>query len=788
MEEEKNNELKILREAKKIIKRKIPGFKEKLSIEEILNNPYICIMIQTALSSGDLSPEERFIIRKITRATYSFVEGKTIDKILSEVFEKEKETPTTINEIINKLKEKFGKNSEITDYDRKIHLLTFAYITAMEDGKFDEKEKFVNELAKKLKISEQEIKRVKTTVKNDFGVKGKKRTQGENIFRNIIKPKTELGAEYKGSKLKALIQMFNFIKDYKGLYSLSLTTLAIMSILHIANPLIIRHIVDNVFTELNLNIFFILLISFCMFGFGLRVISVVSRFISGRTKIKAVQLASKNLKDKVYNHLMHLPFNYYDKNKTGELISICTSDIKKVTQTFNNVNHQFVRILVTFSAAFISMMLLNPTLALLSICTFPITGLISVFFFRKESSTYKDYQEQEARLSTILQENLTGVRVVKAFARQKFEKEKFDKENNAKYKIGKTLMKIHALFWPITDIIGVIQLCISILVGSLMTISGEISLGTLIAVVQFLNMIIWPMKILGRLIVELGKASVSWKRINHYILDKEKEDIHKGLSPARKMKGAIEFKNINFSYEEGLQVLKNINLKIEAGDKVAIIGPTGSGKSTIINLLGRFYESNSGQILIDGIDIKDYAKAYLNDQIGLIHQEAFLFSKNLRENIAFARTESSDEEIYASAKAADIHDNIMDFPEKYNTLVGEKGVTLSGGQKQRTTMARTIIKDPAILILDDSLSAVDTETESRILSAMDKIMENRTSIIIAHRITSIRKANKIIVLDEGEIVQQGTHDELIKIDGIYKSIFTIQSKIEEEIEREVANV
>ncbi len=787
MMEENEKQTSIIREVKKVFKRKIPGFREKLSVDDIRKNPFIIVMIQTALSKGEISPEENFIIRKVTRAIFSFVSGKLIDEILPKAIEKEQQTPTSLFEIIALLKNKAKENQDISEYDHKIHLLTFAYIVAFEDGYLTMKEAFIKKLIEKLSLSKKEVSKVLKNVKENYIPGGQKRSG--NIFRNIVKPSTETPEEYKGSKLKALANMFNFIRDYKWLYIFSLIALAIMSLIQIVNPLIIRHIIDNVFVEKDYNVFLILLISFSLFAFGLRFVSVISRFISGLTGTKAIESATRDLKDKIYRHLVHLPFSFYDKNKTGELISICTSDINSVSKTFLNINSQFVRIVVSFLGAFISMIMMNWQLALLSICTFPIVMLISVFFFRKESSTYKGYQEQEARLSAVLQENLTGVRVVKAFARQQFEEEKFEKENSLKYKIGRTLMKIHAIFWPTTDIIGILQICIAIIVGSMMTLDGVITLGTMIAFVQFLFMIVWPMKMLGRMIVELGKASVSWKRLNYYILDKETEETHIGISHNNtKMNGEIEFRNVNFEYEKDLPIIKNFNLKIETGEKVALIGATGCGKSTIINLLGGFYPLTSGEIYIDGVNIQEYSREYLNSQIGFIHQEAFLFSKSIKDNIAFAKPDIEEEFVIRAAKYADIDESIQNFPQKYETIVGEKGVTLSGGQKQRVTIARTILKDPAILILDDSLSAVDTETEANILNAMDRIMQGRTSIIIAHRITTIMKADKIIVLKDGEIIQQGTHEELIEVDGLYKSIFNIQVKIEEEIEKEVANV
>ncbi len=782
MESENISEMKPLREAVKLFKRNIPGFKEKLTVAQLRENPYIVAMIQTSLSDGGISIEERFIIRKVTRACYSFVSGKIIDEVLPQAIEAEQINPTPIFSIGKMTKNLAKDNREITEYDCKIHVLTFSYIAAFEDDAYQAKKHFVDQLVDKFGITDRENKRVIMEVQENFIPRGKKRDG--NIFREIVKPTEEKGEEYRGSKLKSLIEMFDFVKDYKALYIGSLVLMAIMCIIANANPVIIRYIIDNVFKQSDYSVFLRLLIGFSMFAFGLRVIMALTRFISQKFTVRSAHKASRDIKDKVYDHLMHLPFSYYDKNKTGEIISICTSDINNVTRTFATINAQLVRIVVTFIPAFIIMILMNWKLALISIATFPITVIMSMIFFGMESRAYETYQEQEAKVSAVVQENLTGVRVVKAFARQEFEEEKFEMENSEKYAKGKKLMSIHALFWPVTDVIGTVQICTSIIIGSMMTLAGTITLGTIVAFVQYLFMIIWPMKILGRMTVELGKASVSWKRINK-ILHTPAEEIHKGLEPDKNLRGEIEFKDVTFDYENDLPVIKDFNLKIEAGEKVALIGHTGSGKTTIVNLLSGFYPIKKGKVLVDGKSINEYARAYLNDQIGLIHQEGFLFSKSIKENIAFARKDASEKAIIEAAKRADIHDNIMNFPEGYETKVGEKGVTLSGGQKQRVTIARTILKDPAILILDDSLSAVDTETEARIQSALDEVMENRTSIIIGHRITSIMKADKIIVLEDGQIAQQGTHDELIKEEGIYKSIFDIQSRIEEEIEKEV---
>jgi ATP-binding cassette subfamily B protein len=414
-----------------------------------------------------------------------------------------------------------------------------------------------------------------------------------------------------------------------------------------------------------------------------------------------------------------------------------------------------------------------------------------LWFFKKVTKAYDEYQAQEAILSTTLQENLTGVRVVKAFARQDYEKEKFDKDNWKKYVKGKFLLLMHSLFWPLSDIVLTSQMLFGFVYAAYMTIHGEITIGDYVAYLGLLLWLIFPIRNLGRLIVQTSTGMVSYARLME-ITKQAREDLTSGkVQPTEPVRGEIEFKNVSFIYSDGKQeVIKDISFHIKPGQSIALLGSTGSGKTTMVNLLPRFHEYTSGEILLDGVDLKDYPRKYLREQIGIVQQEPFLFSRSIRENILYGVGRTvTQEEIEAAAKAAAVHDVILTFPDGYNTIVGEKGVTLSGGQKQRVTIARTILKNPKILILDDSTSSVDTETEAEIRGALNDLMEHRTTFIIAHRIQSVMKADLILVLDKGHIIQKGNHEELLtQFGGMYRKIYDIQTKIDEELEIEISRV
>jgi ATP-binding cassette subfamily B protein len=509
-------------------------------------------------------------------------------------------------------------------------------------------------------------------------------------------------------------------------------------------------------------------------------------FLSGRLAALTAEGVVLRLRNYLFDQLQRLSYSYHDLTPTGELIQRSTSDVDAIRRFFADQAIAVGRIFALFFVNLTVLLFLNWQLALLSIVVVPFIVVMSFFFFRKVSKAYEAYQEQDAVVSTTLQENLSGVRVVKAFARQSYEREKFDRHNWEKFRRGRRLLIMHSLFWPISDVLCGFQMIAGFSIGALLAINGTISIGTYVAYAGMVIWIIWPMRNLGRLIVQMSTGMVSYSRVAKIIAE-EREPLDEGVHVLPDcVEGHIVFENVGFEYDADSPVLQGISFACQPGQVVALLGPTGSGKTTLVNLLPRFYDRTSGSLSLDGVEITDYPRHFLRGQIGIVEQEPFLFSRTLRENIAYgARREVGEQEIEEAAQAAAIHESILGFPEGYDTRVGEKGVTLSGGQKQRIAIARTLLEDPCILILDDSTSSVDTETEAKIRGALDNLMQGRTTFIIAHRIQSIMNADLILVLDRGRIVQRGTHEELVDQEGIYRRIYDMQARIEVELEKEL---
>ena len=466
-----------------------------------------------------------------------------------------------------------------------------------------------------------------------------------------------------------------------------------------------------------------------------------------------------------------------------------TSDVDAIRRFFSEQAIGIGRIVLLFVVNLAVLISLDPRLALLSVLVLPITIGMSIYFFRKISEAYEAYQEQEATLSTRLQENLSGVRVVKAFARQDFERSKFDVENWEKFNRGRRVLRLHSVYWPISDILSSFQLLFGLTVGALMVMDGVITIGTYVAYAGMIIWIIWPIRNLGRLVAQMSTGLVSYGRVTEVVKEPEEPLDAGDYAPTGALAGKLEFKGVEFKYEAGSSVLKQIDLQVQPGQVITLLGPTGSGKSSRVNLLPRFYEYTGGSLKLDGVELSEYPRSYLRSHIGIVEQEPFLFSRTIRENIAYGvKREVSQDDIEAAARAAAVHDVILTFPEGYDTLVGERGVTLSGGQKQRIAIARTLLADPRILILDDSTSSVDPETEALIREALDRLMQDRTSFVIAHRIQSLMRADLILVLDGGSIVQRGTHEELLEEGGLYEQIHVAQTRIEDELEKAIAGV
>ena len=514
----------------------------------------------------------------------------------------------------------------------------------------------------------------------------------------------------------------------------------------------------------------------------------VFTFSSSAISASSTEKAIKKLRDRLFSHLQALPLAYHSKTPTGELIQRCTGDVETVRKFASIQVVDVLRLLTIFIAAFIMMYGINIIYSLIAVALVPVIAVGSVIFFKKESEIWTKHEKEQDKLSIIVQENLSGIRVVKAFAKEKYEIEKFTNQNETKRQWGIKLLKLHAFFWPFSDFLVYTQMSISVFAGAYFALNGVITVGELTAFYSYAMLVTWPLRRVGQVVAEMGMTTVAIKRI-FSILDFQAED-RTGINENGygKLKGEIEFRNISFRYPDGNEkhVLNDISFKIKPGEKIALLGPSGSGKSTIISLLMRFFEPDEGEILLDGKSLKLYSKELLRNRIGVVLQKPFLFSRTLKENIAYGNPSSHIDEVIDAAKAAKIHDVITEiFPQSYETVVGEKGVTLSGGQKQRVSIARTLLTDPDIFVLDDSTSAVDTETEFEIQKALAEIMKNKTSFVIAHRITSIQSCDRIIVLDKGKVIEQGTQKDLLSIDGFFKKIYNLQVLIEEEIENEI---
>jgi ATP-binding cassette, subfamily B, bacterial len=549
--------------------------------------------------------------------------------------------------------------------------------------------------------------------------------------------------------------------------------------------LLLRYFVDNVIGQGQP----VSVIVWIALGFlGLALVEGSFTFLSGKLAARTAEGVAFRLRNYLFDHIQRLSFSYHSSTPTGELIQRSTSDVDALRRFFSEQAIGAGRILLLFIVNWAALLYLNLTLGFFSIIVIPLLIVVSILFFRKISKAYEAFQEQEAVLSTTLQENLSGVRVVKAFARQPYEMEKFEAQNREKFNRGRRLMKMHSLFWPVTDLLCAAQLLSGYLFAAMLVINGTITVGAYLAYAGMVVWLIWPMRNLGRLIVQMSTGLVSYGRVME-VIKENREPLDEGdYQPKAALEGEVEFNQVSFEYETESRVLKDISFHCRPGQVIALLGSTGSGKTTLVNLLPRFYDYTSGSIKLDGVELKNYPRRYLRQHIGIVEQEPFLFSRTLRENITYGvGREVSDDEIEAAARAAAIHDVILSFPKGYETMVGEKGVTLSGGQKQRVAIARTLLKNPRILILDDSTSSVDPETEAEIRSAMEALMKDRTTFIIAHRIQSVMIADQILVMDKGCIEQRGRHEDLVQQPGRYSQIYEIQTRIEVELEKEVGS-
>lgn len=512
----------------------------------------------------------------------------------------------------------------------------------------------------------------------------------------------------------------------------------------------------------------------------MNVVNGVFTFIKGRSSAIASENIARKLRNDLYRHLQHLPFAYHVKAQAGELIQRCTSDVDTIRR-FLAV--QVMEVVNTVLMVVIAMSILLPRsvpITLYSLILVPPLFCFATWFFKMVHKSFEVADEADGVLNAVLQENLSGVRVVRAFGQQEREVEKFDRVNNDLRKKNLRLNELLAIYWGGGDAISMTQTLLTLVVCIIYACNGWITVGTLIVFISTLGMLLFPIRQLGRTLSDAGKAMVSMKRVQAILHEEAEPDEPNALKPD--LHGDIVFDHVSFAYpDDNVPVLRDVSFTIPAGKTAAVLGGTGSGKSTMMYLLQRLYTPTSGKITIGGVDIQQIDRKYLRAHVGLILQEPFLYSKSIRENVGITAPEQEAERIEHAADIASASGFIAKADKGWETVVGERGVTLSGGQKQRIAIARTLLKDNNILIFDDSLSAVDTETDAQIRAALSHEQKDVTTLIISHRVTTLSQADLILVLENGQITQQGTHAELCSQPGLYQRINSIQNALEEEL-------
>lgn len=502
-------------------------------------------------------------------------------------------------------------------------------------------------------------------------------------------------------------------------------------------------------------------------------------FLMRQTIIVTSRLVEFDLKNEIYQQYQRLSVNFYKKNRTGDLMNRISEDVSKVRMYVGPAIMYTLNMLISFLIGFTQMYSISPKLTLYTMLPFPVLS-VSIFLLSREINKKSTIVQQYlSKLTTFNQEFFSGINVVKSYAIESSVLANFNTlANNAKEK-NLDLSKIQALFFPLMILLIGISNIIVLYIGGTQYINGEIQIGVIAEFIMYVNILTWPVAVVGWVTSMVQQAEASQKRINEFL--QQTPEIKNTVLNTTPINGKVEFKNVSLTYDDtNITALKNINFTVKKGETLAILGKTGSGKSSIINLISRLYDTSKGTVLIDNSPIKKLNLNDLRNQIGVVPQDPFLFSDTIENNIKFGKENATKNDIITAAKNAVVHKNIIQFKDGYQTILGERGVTLSGGQKQRTSIARAIIKNPKILIFDDCLSAVDTETEEQILSNLEQISKEKTTFIVSHRVSSAKNADKIIVLNEGEIIQQGTHNQLLNQNGYYKELYQ-QQLLEKEM-------
>lgn len=596
--------------------------------------------------------------------------------------------------------------------------------------------------------------------------------------------------------MKELKHLNKYLIRYKYHLLLGTVFVIISNVFQIIPAQLVRHALDlvvdnlkvfNTYQQLSMQDIYKAVVNSSILIYGAIIILMALLrgfflFLVRQTLIVMSRRIEYDLKNDIYAHYQSLSLSFYKRNNTGDLMARISEDVSRVRMYLGPAIMYGMNLVVLFLILIPYMLSINVRLTVYALAPLPLLSISIYFVNNLINRRAEEIQKSLSGLSTFVQEAFSGIRVLKSFTREEERIGKFSQASNEYKDKSLRLTRVNALFYPLILALIGLSTILTVFVGGAEVIRGTLSFGNIAEFIIYVNLLTWPVTSLGWVTSIIQRAAASQKRINEFMFTVSEIKSDKDIS--RAIKGKIELKNVTFVYpDSGIKAIKDLSFRVNPGQSLAIIGSTGSGKSTIANLLLRMYDVSEGQILIDDINIKDYSTSSLRSQIGYVPQDVFLFSDTIENNIAFGSINFNESQVRQAARDADLYDNIMEFEEGFKTKIGERGITLSGGQKQRLSIARAVIRDPQILILDDCLSAVDTKTENTILNSMKKIMVDRTSIVISHRVSSAKLADRIIVLDDGQLIEEGDHESLMEINGVYKEFYERQLMADEIVEK-----